>query len=40
MIIKNGKIIKTLGGRDLEKELNDTSLEDFYLKTVDAAEEE
>jgi ABC-type multidrug transport system ATPase subunit len=40
MIIKDGKIIRTLGTRDIEKELSEVSLEDFYLKTVDAAEEE
>ncbi len=38
MIIKDGRIIKTLGTRDMEKELSEVSLEDFYLKTVDAAD--
>lgn len=40
MIIKDGQIIRTLEGREIEKELRDTSLEDFYLKTVDAPPEE
>jgi ABC-type multidrug transport system ATPase subunit len=37
VIIKNGTIIHTVGGRDIDKELQDTTVEDFYLKTIDAA---
>ncbi len=40
VILREGAIIKTLDAQDLEKELRqgERSVEDFYLKTVDAAE--
>jgi len=34
IIMKNGEIIKSIASRDLERELRNTTLEDFYMKTV------
>jgi ABC-type multidrug transport system ATPase subunit len=38
LILRQGQVLKCLPASDLEKELKGTSLEEFYLKTVDAEE--
>jgi sodium transport system ATP-binding protein len=38
VILNNGEIIKNIEARDLQKELQHMSVEEFYLKTVDAEE--
>jgi ABC-type multidrug transport system ATPase subunit len=35
LIIRDGEIIRTLPAKELEKELRFTSVEEFYMKTVD-----
>lgn len=38
LIIHKGRVVKALGNHELETALKSTTLEDFYLKTVDAVE--